>query len=258
LIAVAVQGIGTDALEDTLAAGSGWGAEELAALAATRPLWFRQAFIRSLRMEESYFVLFANLENPATLMGAALGDESLGQIAGPSVMSSLYRIYFLPEDIRSRSEWMSRARDLLQRGQVTRRYWEALQESLAASRKGPLASIALPSFMRSAQSVIGADARARLAQLAVAVTAYELKNRRYPASLDDLVPGFITGVPVDPFDQKPLRMTATDDELVLYSIGYDGIDDDGMEKHRESDYNDGDLTFCLGPAYAARGRGTPK
>jgi len=144
-------------------------------------------------------------------------------------VSSSYRIYFLPEDLRSYSEWIASARDLLKRNNNTR---DAIQESGVRTPKGPLASIAIPSLLRARLSTASTDARTRLARLAVAATAYQLENKKYPATLDDLVPDFIAAVPVDPFDQKPLKMTTADGGLVLYSVGGDGIDGGGVEEHR--------------------------
>ncbi|MGH7222623.1 MAG: hypothetical protein ACRELF_05310, partial [Gemmataceae bacterium] len=44
------------------------------------------------------------------------------------------------------------------------------------------------------------------AQLKVAVRLYQAKNQnRLPATLNDLVPRYLTALPIDPFDGKPLR-----------------------------------------------------
>jgi hypothetical protein len=40
-------------------------------------------------------------------------------------------------------------------------------------------------------------------------------------------------------------MRAVDGELLLYSVGDDGRDDDGAELYYKP--NAGDITFCLGP-----------
>jgi hypothetical protein len=253
LIAAAIHGIGTDALEDALAAGS-WRAEELAALAAAQPPSFRGAFLRGLRTEESTFVLLVlNLEDAVTSAGVRLDDQwrLIGKLP---VLSSLYRIYFVPQDLRFYGEWIARSQDLLDRDAGTGKDWEALEKAAASSPKGPLVSIALPSLLRARRSAVEADARARLARLAVATTAYQVTNGKLPGTLDDLAPEFIPALPVDPFDRKPLKMAAADGGLVLYSVGWDGIDGGGVERGRG--VGDADLTFCLGPAYAARGRGT--
>jgi hypothetical protein len=43
----------------------------------------------------------------------------------------------------------------------------------------------------------------------------------------DLVPRYLSEVPNDPFDGKPLRLKHTEDGLVIYSVGLDGDDNGG-------------------------------
>jgi hypothetical protein len=46
--------------------------------------------------------------------------------------------------------------------------------------------------------------------------------------LDELVPEFISAVPIDPMDIQPLRYKLNaDGTFVLYSVGEDGKDDGG-------------------------------
>jgi len=125
---------------------------------------------------------------------------------------------------------------------------------MGAQRRGILTALYLSPDQRKwkcIEDAARADARHRLANLALAVTAYKLKNNKYPAKLDDLVPAHISAVPVDPFDGKPLRMTVADGGPVLYSVGPDGKDDGGAELDK-SEGKTGDITFCLGPAWQIR------
>src|SRR6266516_4850605 len=75
-------------------------------------------------------------------------------------------------------------------------------------------------------------ARLRVAQTVFAVERYRLANpSRLPASLDDLKPAFLTSVPTDPFDGQPLRYKKRSaNSYVVYSVGKDRQDDDGIEK----------------------------
>lgn len=73
------------------------------------------------------------------------------------------------------------------------------------------------------------DARiARDATIAViALERYRLAHGAYPASLRDLVPRFIDPVPVDQYDGSPLKYKLAAEGPVLYSVGFDGVDDGG-------------------------------
>ena len=64
---------------------------------------------------------------------------------------------------------------------------------------------------------------------ALAVERFQLENGRLPNDLRELVPGFLTSVPGDPFDGAPLRYKPLLKGYVVYSVGPDGHDDDGKE-----------------------------
>lgn len=48
----------------------------------------------------------------------------------------------------------------------------------------------------------------RLGRVAAMLRQYEIKNKRLPAALTDLVPDYCSAVPLDPFDGKPVRYDA--------------------------------------------------
>lgn len=64
--------------------------------------------------------------------------------------------------------------------------------------------------------------------LAVALKRYQLRQGRYPERLDQLVPDFLSTVPVDPMDGRRLRYRLNaDGTFTLYSVGDNGTDDGG-------------------------------
>jgi len=67
-----------------------------------------------------------------------------------------------------------------------------------------------------------------LALAAIAVKRYALRNGKPPASLDALVPEFLSSVPVDYMDGQPVKYRVKPDGgFLLYSVGEDGNDDGG-------------------------------
>jgi len=66
-------------------------------------------------------------------------------------------------------------------------------------------------------------------RVAVAAERYRLATGAFPNQLTELVPAYLPAVPVDPFDGLPLRMKATSEELIVYSVGKDGQDNGGQE-----------------------------
>jgi hypothetical protein len=64
---------------------------------------------------------------------------------------------------------------------------------------------------------------------AIAVKRHQLKHGQWPQSIAQLVPEFLPAVPADPFDGQPLRLVATQAELVIYSVGKDLQDGGGQD-----------------------------
>lgn len=73
-------------------------------------------------------------------------------------------------------------------------------------------------------------ARAQNALLAtsLALRAYQLEHKSYPATLTALAPDYLEQIPTDPFSLKaPLCYQVKGDSYLLYSVGPDGEDDGG-------------------------------
>jgi hypothetical protein len=83
----------------------------------------------------------------------------------------------------------------------------------------------------------GTQAKLRCAVAAVAAERFRLAHNRWPQALDVLVQaGFLDAVLIDPFDGKPLRLKRRAEGLVIYSVGEDGVDNDGnVDSVRPSD-----------------------
>ncbi len=79
----------------------------------------------------------------------------------------------------------------------------------------------------------GSRATPGLVELALALQAYRRDHGTFPAKLEDLVPGDIDAVPVDPCDRKGLKIRYRLDSPVkalLWSVGGNGIDDNGISR----------------------------
>jgi len=69
----------------------------------------------------------------------------------------------------------------------------------------------------------------KLCLTAIAIRRYQLDHANTaPSSLADLVPKYLSAVPLDPMDGKPLRYSTNGaGDYTLYSVGKDGVDDGG-------------------------------
>lgn len=88
-------------------------------------------------------------------------------------------------------------------------------------------------------------ARMQVARTAVAVERYRLATAQLPQDTTDLVPGYLETTPIDPFDGRPLRYKKRDGGYVVYSIGPDGTDDGGTERHPKRQGGKEDLPYDI-------------
>ncbi len=61
----------------------------------------------------------------------------------------------------------------------------------------------------------------------LAMERYRLKTGNWPASLESLVPGYLSALPLDPETGKPLVLKAVTEGYVIYGVWNNGIDDGG-------------------------------
>ena len=98
----------------------------------------------------------------------------------------------------------------------------------------------LPGMLRMTDRIYSRDAIRRQAIIACALERYYLQHKTYPAALAELVPQFISSIPSDPMDDKPMRYCQTSDgRYMIWSVGFDQKDDNG--KVNPGRYRDGKL-----------------
>lgn len=88
-------------------------------------------------------------------------------------------------------------------------------------------NILMPAFGKLAVTVKTVELRRDAARAAIALARYRLEHGVYPKALVDLVPGYLSCVPIDSFDGEPLRYSLDDGRPMLYTVGTDRTDDAG-------------------------------
>jgi len=81
--------------------------------------------------------------------------------------------------------------------------------------------------LRDVQSAVVLQTKIDLAKIALAAELYRFRHGDYPVSADSLVPEFLSSVPVDLMDGKPLRYARDGSRYRIWSIGRNGVDDGG-------------------------------
>ncbi len=87
-----------------------------------------------------------------------------------------------------------------------------------------------PALTRVAELDLRLQAHLDLARAALAVERYRLATGKVPEKLEELVPQYLEQVPIDPFDNQPIRYQRTQPGYLLYSVDTDGQDNGGRER----------------------------
>jgi hypothetical protein len=87
------------------------------------------------------------------------------------------------------------------------------------------------SFVRRA---LGAQTEANIVATAIALARFHLAHHAYPVALANLVPEFLSAVPIDCMDSHDLHYHLNSDgTYLLYSVGDDGVDNGGDASPKE-------------------------
>jgi hypothetical protein len=246
LMAASLDRIGLQTLEDLLARAPPRPGD-LALVSLDGPVSYHQRFERALQLEEAVWGLTS-----FAMAGTDISSEWYRQLVGQTqeqdltpvlLSSSIWRVFFLPDDLAHYRRVMKRMQKLAALPyHVAHPHFEEVENSFRTEQQGVITRLLTPSA-RVADAVAEADARRQLGRVALAVTGYRLKQKKYPDKLEDLVPEYLAQVPLDPFDGMPLRGKRVGDDLVLFSIGRDQKDDGGVPW--DSTKGEGDLLFRL-------------
>jgi hypothetical protein len=183
----------------------------------------------------------------AALADASLGMEILGMVQPtanqqPPSLSLLYgspaltfyRIFLLPDDLAGYRHAMRTQQQIAAQAMP---YAEkqtqiaALESQLNEKRPGILSAVILPSLAGALRAEARSQVRHRAAQAAVAATRMRLETGSLPENLARLVPSAFPAPPLDLFTaDQPLQYRMTDDALLIYSVGPNGVDDGGPSR----------------------------
>jgi hypothetical protein len=112
---------------------------------------------------------------------------------------------------------------------------DALRARDEELRSKPWYAIASKMMIGSAETAFMKTAKTEAITLAsragLACRLYKSRTGHYPDSLDELVPGLLTEVPIDPFTGKPLVYRREGEGFIVYSLGSNEKDDGGRSTY---------------------------
>jgi len=113
---------------------------------------------------------------------------------------------------------------------------------VATNRNLPLSSVLFGGLNKDTALEASSLANLRLAQTTIALERFRSAHaNHFPDSLTELAPNYLSPVPADPFDGKPLRYHKKGIGYALYSIGQNLMDDGG----KSGNGTEGDIVFAV-------------
>lgn len=97
---------------------------------------------------------------------------------------------------------------------------------------------------RIARAMLIYRAHCRCIVAALAAERYRVDNGSLPSNWEQLVPRYLPRSLLDPFTGKPLIFKTLPDGLMIYSVGYNGVDDGGKIFPADKQFN-GDIGYRL-------------
>ncbi|MBN1513015.1 MAG: hypothetical protein JXB13_13450 [Phycisphaerae bacterium] len=95
----------------------------------------------------------------------------------------------------------------------------------------------------------GVRCRIGAALTCLAIRDFHLSRGRFPDELGELVPEFLPRLPIDYGDRNRLRYRREGDGFILYSVGWNGVDDGGVPRDPTAVFNEinPDMVFVTYP-----------
>jgi hypothetical protein len=105
-------------------------------------------------------------------------------------------------------------------------------EVRALPTRAVLTRLLLPAVQKVSQASRRKHAFVRCLVVSLALERYRQEKGSWPDKLEALTPKYLAGLPLDPYDGKPIRYRRVAEGVIVYSVGPDGKDDGGVLDRR--------------------------
>lgn len=230
-------------------AAPGWTEPQLAQLqTAWEGAEFHTNFLRAIEMERAHGVFYfawsrkVSGKQHSQQIGAwhTASATSVAGVINQFVLFPFWQIAWTDQDELFYLQTMQNLLDALRKGEQTRS-WTAINPKLTAEMERLddalsdidksrylLTSLLVPNISRAAERFYIVMTERALAITAIALHRYRLAEGHWPEKLEELVPRYLSAIPMDEMIGEPLRyQRGTNDTFTLYSVGKDGRDDGG-------------------------------
>ncbi|MFP6621772.1 MAG: hypothetical protein VB877_20675 [Pirellulaceae bacterium] len=114
--------------------------------------------------------------------------------------------------------------------QLTAMVRDGSQKMLGKAIGNILVAMLLPAPIAVGRAEDGATARRAVLQIGFALNLHARETGMLPGSLVELAPRYLESIPKDPLSGAPLKYTVKDKSFLLYSVGRNGVDDQGQTR----------------------------
>ncbi len=118
------------------------------------------------------------------------------------------------------------------------------REFASLSRPADMPPLVPWDSIKAAASTLYREKVSMVAYMALAaIKAHQLERGHFPETLGQLVPEYLTEIPMDPFIGEPLKYVTNQDSATVYSVGFDLKDDHGKKWMGSTLKGKGDYVF---------------
>lgn len=125
---------------------------------------------------------------------------------------------------------------------------DSLSSTATSHITGVLVSMLIPAISAAYTAEERADIQVSLTHVAIALAAYKSTHGEFPESLEELAPTYIGKLPLDRFSAGPLRYRLRNEGYLLYSVGPNLKDDEGLQLGKAFHTDDISVSFPPGLA----------
>jgi hypothetical protein len=227
LIRIAAQVLAMETLERVLAQGQ-VSDDELGAMQdALAQEITNEHFLQAIRGERAGMqLLFESIRDGKTHFDEMGSSIKHGDTFSNWCADTRLSTYF-PDHLRYMNRGVEMAKLPIHERNAPMEQWSA---EIKNGKKNPVTWLLARGLVKVHQADCRSQAMLRSTIVALAAERYRLrhKDKRWPASLDELVKKrLLDTIPNDPMDNQPIRYRRTQDGVVIYSIGIDLADDGG-------------------------------
>ena len=86
----------------------------------------------------------------------------------------------------------------------------------------------------------------QILEIAFAISRYHRSQGHFPVGLEQLVPDFLTKLPIDAINDTSYDYSIESDGFLLYSFGFDGVDNKGRNAYETESQHEFDIRICAG------------